>query len=332
MSAEESLPLTLAVDDYDQVRDLLTGRVVAEGIRLRCLQLRVEEIFHRFTRHAEWDVSEMSAGRYLSLVSRGDRSFTAIPVFPSRVFRHGSIYLRAGSGINRPADLAGRAVGVPEWAQTATVYARGMLVDDHGLDVASIRWVQAGLHQPGRVEPVPIDLPGGVRVQPAPDRSLDGLLAAGEVDAVISAHPPQAFVDGDGSVVRLLPDHVAAEREYWQRTGIFPIMHMVCLRREIVEQHPWIAANLTSAFEEAKRRSVVRVRETAASRLPLPWAATYAADAASFFEGEYWPYGVEANRRTLEAFVRYATAQGVAARAVDVEDLFWPTTLTTCRV
>jgi|RhiMetdeSRZDD1v2_1073273.scaffolds.fasta_scaffold73805_3 4,5-dihydroxyphthalate decarboxylase len=316
--------LTLAMSDYDHVRDLAAGVVEAQGIELTWLTFSVEEIFYRFTRFREWDASEMSMGKYVSLVSQGDGSLTAIPVFPSRVFRHSSIYVRRDGPVAKPEDLAGRRVGVPEWAQTAGIYARGVLMHRHGLRLADVEWYQAGVRQAGRVEKVELRLPPGVRLTPVADKTLDGMLLAGELDAIITAHPPESFKQRHPGIARLFPDAQAVEEAYWRETGIFPIMHTVAIRRDVLAAHPWVAMNLYTAFEEAKRRSVARALDLAAARFPVPWVFESAARAREVFGEDFWPYGLEANRPTLEAFLRFAHEQGVCHRPVDPDELFPP--------
>ncbi len=314
--------LTLAMSDYDHVRDLASGVVEAQGIELTWLTFSVEEIFYRFTKFREWDVSEMSMGKYVSLVSQGDGSLTAIPVFPSRVFRHSSVYVRQGGPVGKPEDLAGRRIGVPEWAQTAGIYARGALMHRHGLRLADVEWYQAGVRQAGRVEKVELRLPPGVRLNRVADKTLDGMLLVGELDAIISAHPPESFKQRHPGIVRLFPDARAVEEAYWRDTGIFPIMHTVAIRREVLAAHPWVAMNLYTAFEEAKRRSVARALDVAAARFPVPWMYESAARAREVFGADFWPYGIEANRPTLEAFLRFAHEQGVCHRPVACDELF----------
>ena len=316
------LPLTLAISDYDHVRDLVEGRVKPEGIALTLLSLPIEEIFYRFVLHREWDVSEMAMGKYVSLRSQGDASLTALPVFPSRVFRHSSIYVRSDAALAGPADLRGRRVGVPEWAQTAAIYSRGFLQHQYGVPLAEVRWVQAGVNEPGRTEKVELRLPPGVTVERPQGKSLDGMLLAGELDAIMTAHPPASFEAGDPRVRRLIADFRPVEEAYWRETGIFPIMHCVALKSSVLEAHPWVAMNLLTAFEEAKRRSLRRTFEATASRFPIPWHFEHAREHASLFGGDYWPYGIERNRTTLEAFLRYAHEQGVCHRLLQPEELF----------
>jgi 4,5-dihydroxyphthalate decarboxylase len=316
------IPLTLAVSRYDHVEDLVTGRISPEGVRLTCLSLPVEEIFFRFLKHREWDVSELSFAKYASLISQGDKSFTAIPVFPSRIFRHSSVYVRRDGPVQRPEDLAGKRIGLPEWAQTAAVYSRGFIQHQYGIDLKGIDWVQAGVNEPGRVEKVKLDLPEGIRLTPAPTKSLSGMLVDGEVDAVLSAHAPDCFEEGHPNVRRLFEDYMAVEADYYRETGIFPIMHVIAIKQERVEANPWIAMSLMKAFEAAKRLSVVRALEVTAPRFPIPWCFEHARRAQELFGEDHWPYGVEGNRTTLEAFLAYAHEQGVCHRLLTPEDLF----------
>lgn len=318
------LTLTFAASPYDHFRDLLDGKVAVEGATLNHLDLSIEEIFYRFTRFREWDVSEMSMGKYAALKSQDDAALTAIPVFPSRVFRQSSLFVRAGSPIRDAAGLAGKRVGVPEWAQTAAVYTRGWLVHQVGVPLGEIDWVQAGVNQPGRAEKVAIALPEGVRCRAEPERSLTGMLLDGALDAVMSAHPPEPFERGTGEIVQLYPDFRRVEEAYYRETGIFPIMHVIALRAEVFEANRWIAMNLLRAFERAKDNAVGRALEMTATRYPFAWCYDAAARAEELFGGDVFPYGVEANRTTLEAFLGYAFEQGVCRRPLAVEELFPP--------
>jgi 4,5-dihydroxyphthalate decarboxylase len=317
------IPLTLAVSDYDHVRDIVNGRVRVQGVDLTCIELPVEEIFFRFVKYREWQISEFSMGKYVAMRAAGDDSITAIPVFPSRMFRHSSIFVRR-DGPTTPADLAGRRVGVPEWAQTASIYTRGLLSSEYGVPLTAIQWYQAGLNQPGREEKVAVSLPSGVHLSRVTERSLDGMLLAGDLDAVLSARPPRSFQQKDPRVRRLIEDYASIEREYFYRTAIFPIMHVVAIRSDVLADSPWIAMNLFDAFEEAKQRSIDRLRSATISSIPVPWLAGLIDDLSVPGGGQWWPYGVERNRRTIEAFLGYAYEQGVASRLLEAEDLFVP--------
>jgi 4,5-dihydroxyphthalate decarboxylase len=318
-----SVHLTLAVCDYDHTRDIMSGAVRVEGITLTPLVFdTIEEITFRFLKNLEWDVSELSFGKYIALTSQDAAPMVAIPVFPSRVHRHSAIYVRADRGIRTAKDLNKRTIGIPEWAQTAGVYVRGFLAEEYGVDLSSIQWLQAGVNQPGRAEKVALNLPGGLRYAARPEASLSSMLESGEIDASITARAPDAFIKGDGKVVRLFPDYRAEEERVFKKTGIFPIMHLITLRRAAFEQHPWIAMNLYKAFDESKRRCLKRLRDFTIAGTALPWIAAIADEIVKAQGEDPFPYGIEASHPTLEAFCRYCHGQGVTAKRMTPEDLF----------
>ena len=319
-----NIPLTLALNPYDHVRDVLNGEVRATGIELVPLELPIEEIFYRFTKFREWQASEMSFGKVISLMSEEKPEIICVPVFLSRVFRHSAIYLPQNSPIRKPKDLEGKRVGIPEWAQTAGIYVRGMLAHEYGVDLAKIQWLQAGVREPGRVEKVELKLPAGVKIERKADRTLVGMLEEGDLDAVMSARE----VPGE----RLFKDYRAAEAEYWKKTRIFPIMHVLALRRDVYEKNRWVAMNLFQAFLEAKRRSVARVAEFGLSHLPMPWVPDHARQWREIAGEDFWPYGIEPNRPTLDAFLQYGYEQGVCKKRLKVEDLFAPETLQSFKI
>ena len=308
-----NLPLTLAISPYDHARGL-----APQGIDLAVLELPIEEIFFRFTKFREWHASEMSFGKTVSMMAEPSPDIMPIPVFPSRVFRHSAIYVGEKSTIKEPKDLEGRKVGIPEWAQTAGIYVRGLLQHEYGVDLARIRWHQAGVQQPGRIEKVRLHLPEGLRITAVPDKSLAGMLASGELDAVISARDPGGR--------RLFESSREMEEAYFRKTRIYPIMHLVVLRRDAYERDRWIAMNLFKAFEAAKRESTQRLVEIGLSHVPMPWVAEHARRWRELAGEDFWPYGIEPNRPTLEALVQYAHEQGVTARRLKVEELFAPET------
>jgi 4,5-dihydroxyphthalate decarboxylase len=316
------LHLTLATTDYDHVRDLMYGVVRPEGVVLTAFVLPVEEVFYRFIKNREWDVSEMSFGKFIGYASQGNSPFIGIPVFPSRVFRHSAFYVRADRGIAKPKDLEGKRVGIPEWAQTAGIYARGYLSDTAGVDLRKIHWVQAGMNEAGREEKVEFKLPPGIQYEQRRDTSISAMLLSGEIDAAISARVPDAFKKGGGKIVRLFPEYRAEEARYHAATGIYPIMHVIAMRRTIFERYPWVAMNLFKAFDEAKRRSLERIRDLTASRIPVPWSAAIADEWSKDFGADPFPYGLEENRKTLAAFCRFAHEQGVTAKQLTPDDLF----------
>ncbi len=316
--------LTLAMDEYDHTRDLLQGKVKAEGIELTWLNLDVEEIFFRFASSFEWDVSELSFAKYCSLMSQPDPPIVGIPVMVSRVFRHSAWYVRTDGPVQTPADLADKRIGIPEWSQTATVYARGWLAHDVGIPLDAVEWVQAGVNEPGRIELAHLKLPDNIRYRQVADRSLSEMLIAGDIDALVSARPPRRFLDGDPGIKRLIADYRSAEEDYFRRTGIYPIMHTVAIKRQTYERNPWIAMNLLNGFEDAKRRSIERLRSITHSQIPVPWIYDTLATLGEeiFPGGDYWPYGIEPNRTTIEAFLQYCFEQGLCHRELKPEDLY----------
>lgn len=323
--------LTVAMGDYDHTRELASGRVAAQGLDLTFLDLQLEEIVFRCLKFHEWDVSEMSMGVYASMRSRGDESLIAIPVFPSRMFRHSAFYVSADSDITELSALRGRRVGVPEWAQTACVYARALVVHDAGVPLDEIDWYQSGVDETNRGEKAEIALPSGVHLTPRLDRSLSDLLGAGEIDAIISARPPAGFLTGEGRIRRLLTDPAVAAEEHFGRTRIYPIMHVVVLKRSTYDRYAWIAANLVTAFSEAKAGSLRRCVGGAIAHFPIPLVSELASHWADLMGGDLWPYGVEANRPTLDAFLGYCVEQGIATRRMTCEELFAPETLAVSR-
>jgi 4,5-dihydroxyphthalate decarboxylase len=316
------IPLTMAVTYFDHIGDLVRGRVRPEGIDLTVLQLPVEEIFFRMHHFGEWDVSEFALGKYASMVAADAAPFRAIPVFPSRVFRQSAVYVGTAKGIRGPQDLAGRRVGVPEWAQTACTYARGYLQHHGGLRLQDVRWVQAGVNEAGRKEKVRLSLPPGIGIEQVADRSLNEMMLAGEIDAMISAREPDGFLAGDARIARLWPETRELEEAYYRETGVFPIMHVIVIKNAVFERHPWIATNLYEAFEQAKANTLAHIDSANSSRLPFAWAYRAVCDAKRVFGDDFWPYGMERNRRTLDTFLQYAFEQGVTRRRVAVEELF----------
>lgn len=326
-----NLPLSLAIGDYEHVRDLFTGAVQTQGIDLTALHVPVEELLFRSLRFQEWDLSETGLGAYVAQISQGNRDAIGIPVFPSRQFRHSAFYVRSDAGIARPADLAGKRIGMPEWAMAAAVYARGLLTDRYGIDLRSIRWFQAGLAEAGRRDKTKSNIPAGVEYTPVPDRSLTEMLLAGDLDGIISARAPQPVLDGDPRVKPLFRDLEAEESAYWQDTGILPIMHLVVIRRDTYEKNRWIAMHMLKAFEEAKNRCLKRAMDITCSYFPVPLLSHHLARVNKLAGGDLWPYGVEKNRNTLEGFLRYADEHGVTQRKVAIEELFAPETLAVSR-
>ena len=322
------LSLTFGCWNYDRTRAIADGRVVPDGIDLNYLDMPVEETFFRMLRHREFDVAEMSLSSYTVSLFREPRRFIAIPVFPSRMFRHSSIYVNAAAGIDAPGDLVGKRVGCPEYQMTAPAWIRGILSEHHGVPVDSVTYVTGGEESPGRSEKITLDLPPSIRVERiGPQQTLARMLAEGEIDALYTARAPSSFRANDGRVRRLFADYGRVERDYFRTTGIFPIMHVVALRRDVYEAHRWIAQSLQKAFVEAQQRTYADLRETAALKAMLPWLVEYVEEAEALMGPDFWPYGFARNRDTLATFLRYSHEQGLAGRLLAPEELFAPETL-----
>jgi 4,5-dihydroxyphthalate decarboxylase len=317
--------------NYDRVAALLDGRVTIPGVKLAVEVQYPTQIFARAFTEAPYDISELSASSYVMQLAKGACPYVALPAYLSRAFRHGGIYVRTDRGIAGPKDLEGRLVGVPEYQMTMALWARGLLADEYGVDTDRLRYRTGGLNQAGRKERLTLDLPARMDVAPvAEGRTLNELLVAGELDAVIAPAPPDAFVAGDARIARLFPDVRAAERDYYARTGIFPIMHLVGLRRELAEAQPGLARAVYDALLESRRLAMAELAATAtasANRIQLPWLAAEWEDTRALMGVDYWPYGVERNRAALDALCRYSVAQHLAPERLSPDRLFHPETL-----
>jgi 4,5-dihydroxyphthalate decarboxylase len=327
------LPLTLACWNYDRTRALADGRVTPDGIDLTYLNLPVEETFFRMLRHREFEVAEMSLSSYVVSLFTPERPFVAIPVFPSRCFRHSCIYVHAGSNIREPRDLAGRRVGNPEYQMTALVWIRGILADFYDLPIDSVTYCTGGEEEPGRPEKLRLDLPDRIRVERiGADRTLSRMLADGDIDALYTAREPSTFRSAPDRVRRLFDDFPSVEREYFRRTGIFPIMHTVVIRRDVYEAHRWVAQALVKAFTAAQALAYADLRQTAAPTAMLPWLFDHVEETRRLMGDDYWPYGFERNQATLDTFLRYAFEQGLAKERLPAASLFAPESLERFRI
>jgi 4,5-dihydroxyphthalate decarboxylase len=326
------LPITVATWDYDRVRALVDGRVTIEGCDINYITMPVEECFERAFFHGEFEVAEIGFSPFLIALSRGQTPYVAVPVFLSRMFRHSAVYVRADRGINGPSDLRGRTIGVPEYQMSAVMWFRGYLKDEFGIAPTDINWVQAGLENPGRRDKFPLNLPKGFPLVSRNDVSLSNLLAEGEIDGVMSARTPSCFTNGHPQVRRLFPDYRAAERVYYTKTGIFPIMHALGIRRDVYDKNRWLPASIYKAFLRAKRLADAEFEETTALKISLPWiTAEYEATVAAMGR-DFWSYGVEPNRKTLATMARYSYEQGLAVREVAIEEMFAGGNLSETRV
>ena len=326
------LRLTLGCWNYDRTRALLEGRVQPEGIELNYLSMPVEETFFRMLRHQEFDAAEMSLSSYAVSLSREKKNFIAIPVFPSRFFRHSCIYVNSKSGIREPKDLVGRKVGNPEYQMTAPVWIRGILQDEYGVPVDTQTYCTGGEESPNREEKLRLDLPPNIKVQPiGPTQTLSAMLASGEIAALYTARMPSTFSTG-GNVRRLFPDFKEVEQEYFRKTRIFPMMHTVAIRREVYEANRWVAQSLMKAFVEAQRRTYDDLYVTAALKAMLPWLTSHVEEARALMGEDYWPYGFAKNREALATFLRYHHEQGLSKRLLQPEELFAPETMESFKI
>ena len=322
------LSLSIATGNYDRVRPLLDGQVRIDGVDPLYMLLEPEEIFFRSFRGAQFDVCELSLSSFAVQTARGESPYVGVPVFPSRMFRHGAIFIRTDRGIRTPQDLRGRRIGVPEYQLTACVWARILLEEDHGVAPHEIHWVRGGLVEPGREEKIPLDLPNAVSLEDAPpDTTLSMMLAAGELDGLVSPRAPPLIERGHRSIGTLFPDPAAAARSYFERTRIFPIMHVLGVRRSLASEHPWLPGALLKAFTAAKTQAIAMLGDSASAKVSLPFAAEDLTAARALMGEDYWSYGLEANRHVLDTFLRHHHAQGLSARRVAPEELFHPTTL-----
>jgi len=322
------LRLTLACWDYDRTRALADGSIAPDGIDLTYLSLPVEETFFRMLRYREFDAAEMSLSSYAVSLMQEEPPFIAIPVFPSRCFRHASIFVSVQSGITEPKQLAGKRIGTPEYQMTAPVWIRGILQDEYGVDPASCAYLTGGEEEPGRDEKLKLDLPAKFKLRRiGAQQTLAAMLAAGEIDAMHTARAPSTFRTMPQAVRRLFADYVEVERAYFRKTRIFPIMHTLVLRRDLYRAHPWIAQSLRKAFQLAQRKTYDDLAITAALKTMLPWQAAYVEETRRELGEDWWAYGLEPNRHALDTFLRYHHEQGLSHRRLAPEELFAPETL-----
>lgn len=327
-----SLNLTIACQAYDRVQDIRSGDVQVKGVNLNFLDLPVEETFFRMLQNQEFDIAEMSLSSYV-LTMRETSPFVAIPVFPSRAFRHSAIYVREDSTFESPSDLRGARIGIPEYQITAAVWLRGIMEEHYDLPVDSVSYFTGGIDEAGRTEKIPFEAPRGVSITAIPAQTtLSEMLVSGELDAVYSARNPGPFNERNGTVRRLFRDPKTEEKKFFQETGIFPIMHTMVVRRDLYQRHPWVATELLKAFTKAKDLTLSRASETAALNYILPWCWDEVEEIRGDFGSDWWPYGLEGNEVTLKKFLAYSHKQGLAKRLYEPADLFAPETLEMVKV
>lgn len=320
------LQISVAMGDYDRNRALYDGRVQIDGCDPVYMLLNPEEMFFRAMRSRDFDITELSFSSYLVKHAKGDSPYVAVPVFLSRAFRHTSIYVRKDR-IKRPEDLKGCRIGVPEYQLTAIVWARSILQDDYGVQPEDVTWVRGGIDTPGRPEKIKLELPPGVKIEAAPEgRTISDLLDSGEIDAFIAPRPPSGAALSNPNVAWLFDDPTAVAKDYYRRTGIFPIMHVVGIRKELAQQHRWLPAAVFKAFSESKTKALELLADTSATKVTLPFVEEQLKAARETLGQDFWSYGVASNRKTIEAFLHHHHAQGLSCRRVSLDELFDPST------
>jgi len=321
------LKVSLACAPYDRLQPIFTGRVQIEGCEANYFPLEAEEVFARAYSSQDFDITELSSSSHILTSARGDAPYVGVPAFVSRVFRHSAYYIRTDRGIKTPQDLRGKTIGVPEYQMTAALWARGILSDEYGVKAQDIHWRNGGQEQPGRKERTPID-PPGVDLKPIPaDKTLSGMLEAGELDGIISARAPSCFTRGLPNIGRLFPDFRKAEEAYFKKTGLFPIMHLIGIRRSLAEQHPWLPASVFKAFLQAREIALKEVKEVGVLHAMLPWMPDEVARTVAVMGPNFWPYGVDANRKDIDSMLRWSHEQGLSPRQARIEDVFHKGTL-----
>jgi 4,5-dihydroxyphthalate decarboxylase len=321
------LALSIAMGDYDRTRPIVDGRVQIDGVDPVCMLLSPEEMFFRAFRAQEFDVSELSLSSYCVTVANGDPHYIAIPVFLSRAFRHTSIYIRRDRNIDKPEDLVGKRIGIAEYQLSANVWVRGILEQDYGVKPSDITWVRGGMDAPSRPEKLKLNLPDDVCIEDAPaDLALNDMLASGDIDGFIGPRWPRCFNEGHPKVGRLFEDSIAAASDHFGRTGLFPIMHLVGVRRSLANTHPWLPGALTKAFSQSRDIAIKALNDTSATKVTMPFVEDNLGAVKKLMGENYWPYGVSDNAATLTAFCEMHYRQGLSARQLAVEELFHPAT------
>jgi len=322
------LKLSLAMGNYDRTRAIVDGRVKIDGVDPVPMLLSPEEMFFRAFRHQAFDISELSLSSYSISVARGNPHYVAIPVFLSRAFRHTSVYIRTDRGINRPEDLKGKRIGIAEYQLSANVWVRGILDEDYGVKPSDVIWVRGGMDTPGRPEKIKVDLPSDLTIEAAPEgATLNEMLAAGEIDGFIGPRWPRCFAEGHPHVGRLFADSIGAAEDFFRRTRIFPIMHVLGVRRSLAEEYPFLPAALFKAFSDSKRLAEDALADTSATKVTMPFVEDTLNRAQALMGPDPWSYGVQANAHVLDRFLDYHAAQGLSPRRVQIDELFHPSTL-----
>jgi 4,5-dihydroxyphthalate decarboxylase len=322
------LQLSVAVGPYDRMRPLVDGEVQIEGVDPTFMLQEPEEIFFRAFRHADYDICELSLSSYSVKTAAGTSPYIAVPVFPSRAFRHTSVYVNANAGINKPEDLKGKRIGVPEYQLTANVWVRLFLEEEYGVKASDITWVRGGYEDPARVEKITLNLPADVKLESAGEgKTISGMLEAGEIDALIGPRAPSCFDRGSPNVKYLFDNPHAAAVDWYRRTKLFPIMHTLGIRRTLVERHPWLPMSVMKAFEKSKALALARLTDTSATKVTLPFIEDQLRAARQLMGEDFWSYGFAANEHTMNRFLKRHHEEGLSSRLLDAKDLFHPASL-----
>ena len=320
-----NLTLSIAVGDYDRNRALFNGNVNIDGVNPVYMRLSPEEIFFRAFRSQDFDVCELSLSSYTVGAANNTNKYIAIPAFLSRSFRHSSIYIRKGCGIEKPEDLRGKRIGVAEYQLTANVWARAILEDEYAVKPSEIFWIRGGVETPSRPEKIKLQLPSDILIEPAPaGKTLDEMLVNGEIHGFVGPRNPPSFDSKNPNIVRLFPDLVGTASDYYRRTGIFPIMHLLGLRKTLADEHPWLPAALFKAFNASKNLAIQSLLDTAAPHATIPFLSEHIESAQELMGVDYWSYGLSGNQHILKYFLEHHHRQGLSSRLLEVEELFHP--------
>ena len=326
------LTLSVAIGDYDRIRPLVNGEVQMDGTDPVFMFLTPEEIFFRAFRQEAFDICELSLSSFSLRTAKGDNPYVGVPVFPSRAFRHTSICVRTDR-VKTPTDLKGRRIGTPEYQLTACVWARALLEDEYGVKPSDITWVRGGMEQPGRPEKIALNLPPDVKLEQAPDNTtLSAMLDRGEIDGIVGPRAPSGFDRFEPNIGWLFPDPTAVASDYYRRTRIFPIMHVLGIRKTLVERHPWLPMAAYKAFEQAKTVCMTRLTDTSATKISLPFVEEQLRAARQMMGHDFFSYGAAANHHVLDKFLHHHHAQGLSPRRLQVEELFHPSTLESYKI
>jgi len=330
----KNLPLTIAGYELDRVAALINDRVKVAKCNTTFEVASIGDMnTHVFNGPGTREVTEIGLHPFmLAYANEGFRDYTLLPIFPLRTFRHKSIFINNDSGIKKPADLKGRKIATPGFSSTSLTWLRGIMQQEYGVKPEDIKWVvsskdsSAGVA--GKVSSQENMMPKGLNVIQGPDgKDESDLLVDGDVDALFHAAEPRAYVEGHPKVARLFSDYRKTEHEYFKKTGIFPIMHAVAMRNDVIEKHPWLPLAVFNAYSQAKQLMYDDLKKMGWATISLPWIGKELEETRALMGENYWPYGIEPNRKALETLFQYSYEQGLAKRQLKIEEVFHPSTL-----